>query len=63
MKINERISKFKITSVDGNTLVINEEGIIPTRGLRAKMKVEGIKINGTSLKQFRAELSKKGFTS
>ena len=26
------------------------------------LKVEGIKINGTSLKQFRAELSKKGFT-
>ena len=39
MKINERVSKFKITSVDGNTLVISEEGIIPTRGLRAKMKV------------------------
>lgn len=36
---NKRISKFKITSVDGNTLAINEEGIIPTRGLRAKMKV------------------------
>ena len=26
------------------------------------LKVEGININGTSLKQFRAELTKKGFT-
>ena len=27
-----------------------------------ELKVEGIKINGTSLKQFRTELAKKGFT-
>ena len=27
-----------------------------------EVKVEGININGTSLKQFRAELTKKGFT-
>jgi len=26
------------------------------------LKVEGIKVNGTSLKQFRADLVKKGFT-
>jgi hypothetical protein len=36
---DERIPKFRITSVDGNTLaIINEEGIVP-RGKRADMKL------------------------
>lgn len=55
---NKRIPKFKITSVDGNTLVINEEGIIP-RGLRADMKLFD-ESSGYEAKEYIEQMRKEG---
>jgi hypothetical protein len=56
---DKRIPKFRITSVDGNTLaIINEEGIVP-RGKRADMKLFD-ESSGYEAKEYIEQMRKEG---